>query len=148
MEERFVKPMPDVVRQRDRLGFAEDVDRLSRGVDHQPAVLAARQMHFDVGQRRSIEIAVEVLTKLANDAPAVHAVALRSRTRPSFWRNFRRARNSLDFTAASEIPSILAVSSVESCSVSRNKNTVRYAGSRSLIALDRMEFISVLAKRC
>src|SRR5208337_2716510 len=89
-----------------------------------------RQMVFKFLLHDGIEIAVDVVRQFADDAFAIQFSAPSRKWRFSFSLNLRRARNSLDLTADTEIPSASAVSCVESSSKSRNRKTMRNSGSR------------------
>src|SRR5205085_332171 len=119
-----------------------------RCVHHQPASFAAVHVLLKLDHLRCAQFTVQVTRKLVNYAATVHALALRSKIGLSLSRNFSRARSNRDFTAGTEIPSISAVSSVESPSTSLRMNTVRKIGSNSPIAFVRMLFSSPRWYRC
>jgi hypothetical protein len=59
-EQSRVEAAADLVRQWHRFGVAENLDRLARGIHHQPAVYASREMLFEIVFERSVHGAVEV----------------------------------------------------------------------------------------
>ena len=99
--------------------------RLTRQSLHRERCCSRSSAH--VGVEDSIEITGQFL----NYFLAVHCDSLRRKYLFSFWRSFNRARNSRDFTAASEIPKIWEVSSVEIPSTSRSRKATRKIGSSS-----------------
>ena len=126
-------------------GVTKNLDGLSAGVYDDAAVGAARQVLFEIQANGGIQRAVQVLAQFENYFLTVHCVSLRRKYLFNFWRSFKRARNRRDLTAASEIPRICAVSSVETPSTSRNRNATRKIGSSSPITEVRISFSSVCA---
>src|SRR5712692_5846544 len=122
--ERCVQPRPDVHRQSNGLGVAENLDRLSRCVHNQTAVMAVPEVPLEFFPCGRVQISVEIVGKLADYVATVQFGAP-LRVLLNLSRNFKRPRNSRDFTAASESPSKSAVSSVERSSISRSTNTKR-----------------------
>src|ERR1700730_2411833 len=99
------------------------------GLPHKDcAVPAHLQMHLEFFPDGDSEFAVDITGNAADDAVAVQCAPPCRKTRSNFCRSFNRARNSRDFTAASEIPSASAVSSVERPSTSRSTNATRKSG--------------------
>src|SRR6202048_4453693 len=113
--------------------------------------MAGRGVGADLFEELRADLAVEVIGKLAEKVGAGHA------GRPSFFcrkcrlsrsRNWRRARNNLDFTAGTLKPSASAVSSVERFSTSRKVKTLRKPGGRPWMVLRRMSASSAWLYCC
>src|SRR5712671_1638023 len=143
-----MEAVANIFRQGNRLGITEDLDRLACGVDDQPAVRAPGEMLFEVDPNTGVYGSIEIAGEFEYNFLAVHCVSLRRKYLFSFWRSFSRARKRRDFTAATEMPRICAVSSVETPSTSRNRKTTRKIGSSSPITSLRMVLSSVCANRC
>src|SRR4029077_11599846 len=131
--------------ERDGLGVAENRDGLAAGADDDAAVGGMGEGVFAIISHVGVEDSVEIACQFEYDFLAVHCVSLRRKYLLSFWRSFRRARKRRDFTAATEIPRICAVSSVERPSTSRRRNATRKIGSSSLITLLRISLSSTWA---
>src|SRR5262249_18313921 len=142
LSERFVEAASHVVGEGNGFGLAVDLDGLAGGIHDQAAVFAALQVNFEIGENCYVEVTLEIAGQLADDAFAVHVVALRRKNGLRISLNFNRARRRRDFTAGTEMPRSSAVSSVEICSTSRRRKTVRKMGSSLPMASLRMEFIS------
>lgn len=125
----FVETGTNVFGQFHRTIVAENPNGQLRLAHNDRTAFAFAEMLFEFDTDRGFEFAVEVIRDLANSAGAVQFGFLSRRKRSSFWRNFKRARSSRDFTAGTEIPIAAAVSSVESSSMSRRTKTVRKSES-------------------
>src|ERR1035437_147216 len=90
-------------------------------------------MLFEVELHAGVEGPIEIACQFEYDFIAIHCDSLRRKYLVSIWRSFSRARNRRDFTAATEIPKICAVSSVEIPSTSRRRKVTRKIGSGSQI---------------
>src|SRR5579864_123088 len=123
----------NVIRQRQRLRIAENLNCFLRRVHQQVAVFAVLQVNFDGLLQTRVQFAVKITGKLAHHASTVHWAIPFRKYRFNFSRSFRRARSSRDFTAGTDNPRASAVSSVESSSMSRNWKTVLKGGSSSPI---------------
>src|SRR5882757_5956292 len=119
------------------------------GLLHQDCALSARlQVQLDFLDDGHFQVAIDVIGNAPNYAVAVHCFTPFRKWRSSFCRNLRRARSSRDFTAASEIPTASAASSVDSPSTSRSTKTIRKSGVSSSMTPRKISLISVCAKRC
>src|ERR1700680_4689655 len=145
---RLVQPCRKVLRKRDGLGLTINVYRFARGIDDNPAILAACEMYFHLAYALGVKLSVQIAGKFDDESATVHALALCRKIGCSFSRSFRRERSNRDFTAGTETPSISAVSSVESPSTSRSRKTVRKMGSSSPMAAVSIEFNSLRSYRC
>jgi hypothetical protein len=114
-----VQPCPHVTGQRNGTGIAQNFNRLARLIHDHGAVFAVREMALKLLLHHGIEIAVDVVRNLADDAFAVQFSAPCRKWRISFSLSFNRARSKRDFTAEIEMPSASAVSCVDSSSTSR-----------------------------
>src|ERR1700691_5105000 len=145
LEERRVQALADIFGERDGFGVAENLDGFAAGVNHNAAVGAAGKVQFEIRSHVGVEDSVEIARQFEDYFLAVHCASLRRKYLLSFWRSFSRARKRRDFTAATEIPKIWAVSSVESPSTSRNRKATRKIGSSSAITSLRIVLSSVWA---
>src|SRR5260221_14218262 len=105
-------------------------------------------MVLEVSWIGGVEDSVEIVGYFDFDFLEFHCVSLLEKYLFNFWRSFSRARNRRDLTAATEIPRICAVSSVEIPSTSRRVKTTRKIGSSSPIACVSISLSSVWANRC
>src|ERR1700674_368788 len=145
LEERRVQALADIFGERDGFGVAENLDGFAAGVDDEAAVGATGEVLFEIHSHRGVEDTVEIARQFENYFLAIHCDSLRRKYLLSFWRSFSRARKRRDFTAATEIPRIWAVSSVERPSTSRSRKATRKIGSSSPITLLRISLSSVWA---
>src|ERR1700693_6324510 len=145
LEKRRVQALADIVGERDGCGIAENLDGFAAGVDDQAAVGATGEVLFEIHSHGGVEDTVEIARQFEYYFLAVHCVSLRRKYLLSFWRSFSRARKRRDLTAATEIPRICAVSSVERPSTSRRRNATRKIGSSSPITLLRISLSSTWA---
>src|SRR6185503_7523836 len=108
----IVQPLAQLRRDLVQLLAPIDLDGLVRRIQDHPAMLALGGMAADLPAKIFAQLVVEIVTQLAQQVRAVHAVL------PSFFcakyllrrsRNWSRARNSLDFTAGTLKPSASAV---------------------------------------
>src|SRR6202162_2680603 len=148
LEKRRVQALADIVGERDGCGIAENLDGFAAGVDDQAAVGATGEVLFEIHSHGGVEDTVEIARQFEDYFLAVHCASLRRKYLLSFWGSFSRARKRRDFTAATEIPRICAVSSVEIPSTSRKRKATRKIGSSSPITSLRIVLSSVWAKRC
>src|SRR6266436_8105774 len=146
--QRVMQPGLHVGRQFNRLRIAEYFHRQPGLIDHHFTVFTVLKMALKFLLHRRLEFAVYIVGNLANNAFALQFVAPRRKYRSSLWRSLSRARSNRDFTAGIEMPSALAVSSVESSSTSRSTKTTRKSGSSLSMTEERISCISVWAKRC
>lgn len=120
LHEAFV----DGIGERQGLGIAEDFDGLAGGIDDDPAIATARQVLLKRLNEPGIQFAVEVFRKLSYHFSTVQACFALLKCRLNLLRSMSRARSRRDFTAGTESSRALAVSSVESSSISRSITTI------------------------
>src|ERR1043166_6160408 len=140
-----MKPCPHLTGQRNGTGVTENFNRLPRLIHDHGAVFAVLKMALKFLFDDGIEIAVDVVRNLADDAFAVQLGAPCRKWRFSFSRSFNRARSKRDFTAEIEMPSASAVSCVDSSSTSRKTSTILYSSSSCSTKVATILSISDLA---
>ncbi len=122
--QRRMKPRPHVTGQRNGARVTENFNRLARLIHDHGAVFAVLEMALEFLPHDGIEIAIDVVRNLADDAFAVQFSAPCRKCRLSFSLSFKRARSKRDFTAGIEMPNASAVSWVDSSSTSRKTSTI------------------------
>lgn len=105
-----MKPRPHVRRQRDGTRVTEDFNGFARLIHDHGAVFAMLEMALKFLLHDGIEVAVDVVRNLADDAFAVQFSAPCRKCRLNFSRSFNRALSRRDFTLEREMPSASAVS--------------------------------------
>jgi hypothetical protein len=66
LHKRVMQSLADIFRKRRRLGIAINLNRLSRGVHHDAAVLAFRKMLFQLDANPGAQIAIQIFRQLGN----------------------------------------------------------------------------------
>src|SRR5207245_7471327 len=131
--------------KRDRFGITNNLNGFLGLIHDHCAIFAMLQMPLKFLLHDGIDISIDIVRQLADDAFAIQFGAPCRKGRFSFSLSLRRARNNLDLTAGTEIPNASAVSCVESSSKSRKRKTMRYSGSSLSITSPTMFCISVCA---
>src|ERR1700690_3800663 len=147
LPQRTMQTAARIFRQRHSLRIAINIDSLLASIHHNPASLAFGQMLFELHAQLGAKRPIQVPGQLFNHIGTLHAGSLRRKYRFTFWRNFKRARSSRDFTAGTERCSTSAVSSVDISSMSRSWKTILKLGSSSEIAEFRISCNCVCSKR-
>src|SRR5215475_1218543 len=145
LPERRVQARMQIRRQRNRLGITENLDAFFRLVQDHRAVFTVLEMPLELLFDCGLQLAINVVRQLVNDAFAVQFRPPWRKCRLSLSLSLRRARRRRDLTALTDIPSASAVSCVESSSTSRKAKTIRYSGSSLSTAWPRICCISACA---
>jgi hypothetical protein len=70
-----MQAIAEILGQGNRIGVTKDLDRLSRRVDQQPAVVAMVEMLFHMLDRFGVQLAIEKIAELVQDRFTVHSLA-------------------------------------------------------------------------
>lgn len=115
-----MESMKGIGGERSGFGVAKDLDGLLGCVHNHPTILAFFEVLLNLLSKGGIKLFVEIVGEFDDDRFALHELSPCRKYRFSFWRSFKRARNSRDFTAGTDSPNTSAVSSVDNSSMSRN----------------------------
>ena len=117
-----------ILGQFDQLRIAKDFYGKLCLVDDDLTLPAIFQVCLDFAPQRGIEVPIDIVRDFPDYCLAIQCDPSLRKERSSFWRSLSLARRSLDFTAASEIPTEEAVSSVDKPSMSRSTKTILKSG--------------------